>query len=116
MSVHRGRTDQVKGVFLGEAFWEPNKKIIGKVVRAFESENGSCYTLKLSKPIVVGEAGLQEIVAIGALKGFQMAMDAAGLSELRAGDTLVALCTAKKPSGKASPMVEFEIEVTREDA
>lgn len=111
MSVHRGRTDQVKGAFLGEAFWEPDKKIIGKVVRTFESENGTCYTLKLSKPMLV-DGEQQEIVAIGALKGFQMAMDAAGVSRLHEGDTLVALCTAKKSTGKASPMVEFEIEVT----
>lgn len=116
MSMRKGRTDEVQGTFLGAEFWTLGKKIIGQVVRPFQSVNGRCYTLKLGKPVEI-DGHQEDVVSIGALKGFQMALDATGWSELRAGDNVVLSCTGHKDPGKAgqSPMVEFEIEVTRED-
>lgn len=115
MSTHKGRTDNVQGVFLGADFWEPGRKIVGKVLRAFESKNGRCYTVKLGKAVEVHDAQ-EELVAIGALKGFQMALDDCGLSALHAGDTIYLECTGKKDQERGkSPMVEFELEVETAD-
>jgi len=114
MSVHRGRTDNVKSVFVGADWWEQGKKLAGVVVDVFDTPNGRAYAVKLLKAQVVkGES--HEIVGIGGLKGFGMALADAGLGELRFGDKLVALCTGKRETDKGAPMVEFEVEVTRED-
>ena len=112
---HTGRTDEVQGVFLGADFWEPGKRVFGKVVRPFDSKNGRCYTVKLGKPVeVLGEK--EDVIAIGALKGFRMALDATGIAELKPGDSIVVECTGKKEQGEGkSPMVEFELEVDTAD-
>lgn len=115
----KGKTGDVQGVFLGAEFWSPGRKVFGKVLRAFETKlpdggKGRCYTVRLAKPVVI-EDHQEQVVAIGALRGFQMALDASGAGELQAGDALVVECTGKAEQGEGkSPMVEFDVEVTRE--
>ena len=112
MSQFRGRSDNVQGVFLGSEFWEEGTKIIGTVLGSFVTENGVCYRVGLGKPVKV--AGSEEqLVSIGALKGFGMALQDAGLTGLQLKDKIVLVCTGRKQTGKASPLVEFEIEVHR---
>lgn len=112
MTQFRGRSDNVQGVFLGSEFWEEGTKIIGTVLGSFSTENGVCYRIHLSKPVeVAGQT--EELVSIGALKGFGMALQDAGLTGLQPKDKIVVLCTGRKQTGKASPLVEFEIEVHR---
>lgn len=112
MTQFRGRSDNVQGVFLGSDFWEEGIKIIGTVLGSFMTENGICYRVRLGKPVEV--AGKKEaLVSIGALKGFGMALQDAGLAGLQPKDKINLVCTGRKQTGKASPMVEFEIEVVR---
>jgi hypothetical protein len=108
----RGKTEDADSVFLGADFWKPGTKIVGRVVRSFDSENGPCYVLDLLKPVeIYGEAVQQ--VSIGNLTGFRMALQSAGLQKLEVSDSIHLECTGVKPTMKGSPRANFEIEVTR---
>jgi len=81
----------------------------------FTTRNGPAYVIKLAKAALVN--GVEEMeVSVGALKGFQMALQAAGLNELRAGDYVSIEATgaeAAREKGQ-SPRVNFEVEVARD--
>ena len=62
----KGRTEDAGAPFLGADFWRPGVKVLGKVIRCFESANGLCAVLRLTESLTVnGEAS--EEVSIGNL-------------------------------------------------
>lgn len=108
----RGRTEDADSVFLGADFWKLGVKIAGKVIRAFESENGPCYVLVLVNAVELDGERVDQ-VSIGNLTGFRMALQAAGLERLQVGDQVHVECTGLKATTKGSPRANFQIEVTR---
>jgi hypothetical protein len=108
-----GRTEDAEAPFLDAAFWKKGLRIVGFVDRSFQTQNGECYVLVLQDPVEIdGEP--EEKVSIGAMKGFQMALQAANYPKLHKGDLLVAECTgltAPKKEGH-SPRVNFAVEIT----
>jgi len=90
-------------------------KVDGVVLRGFETDKGQAYTLELLKPVKVGE-GLESRVSVGGMKGFEMALQAAGLSGLVVGDKVHLESTGTTPAKEAghSPMVNFAVEVHRD--
>ena len=112
MVAYKGKTEDAASPILGAAWWDKGKKIAGRVTRWFKTVNGVCYEIKLLTPVEVnGEK--EETVSVGALKGFQMSLDAAGIVSLKRGDGLVLECTGKTKTDKGNPMVNFAIEVER---
>jgi hypothetical protein len=108
----KGRTEDAAAPFLNAEFWKVGVKVIGKVTRCFESENGPCAVIRLAKPIQINSEDYQE-VSIGNLKGFVMALQAAGLNVLRVNDTIYAECTGFSETTKGHNRANFEIEVER---
>lgn len=108
----KGRTEDADSPFLAADFWKPGRKVAGKVVRTFETENGVCYVLALVEPVTIGGEEFEE-VSVGNLTGFRMALQAAGLERLRTGDLIHLECTGLKPTTKGSPRANFAIEVNR---
>jgi len=112
MKQFRGCTQDAAAPFLDAKFWTPGMSVAGKVIRMFESENGPCAVLALINPVKV-DGKMEEIVSIGNLTGFRMALQAAGLESLQVGDHIHVECTGKTSTEKASPRVDFAIEVNR---
>jgi len=122
--TYLGRTENAAGPILGAKFWKKGTVISGEVLRAFKTENGTCYTLQLDKEITAnGEDVYPEQkgkitskqFSVGSLKGFEMAIQSSGLSELRTHDKVEIRCTGTTPTDKGNPLVNFEISVQRED-
>jgi len=112
MRQFRGRTEDAAAPFLDAKFWTPGMSVAGKVIRMFESENGPCAVLALIDP-VKADGKMDEIVSIGNLTGFRMALQAAGLESLQVGDHIHVECTGKTSTEKGSPRVDFAVEVNR---
>jgi len=108
----RGRTEDAAAPFLDAKFWTPGVAVAGRVIRMFESENGPCAVVALVDPVKL-EGKMEEIASIGNLTGFRMALQAAGLETLQAGDHVHVECTGKTSTEKGSPRVDFAIEVNR---
>lgn len=109
----KGRTEDAEARFLDASFWKKGVRIVGFVDRSFQTVNGECYVLVLQDPAEIdGES--EEKVSIGAMKGFQMALQAANYPKLHKGDLLVAECTGLTTPKKEghSPRVNFAIEIT----
>ncbi|MFZ0413913.1 MAG: hypothetical protein WAM15_03635, partial [Candidatus Acidiferrales bacterium] len=106
----RGCTEDADAPFLDAKFWAPGTKVAGKVMRTFKSENGPCAVIALLDPVKL-DGKLEEIASIGNLTGFRMALQAAGLESLEAGDQVHVECTGKTTTDKGSPRVNFEVEV-----
>ena len=90
------------------------KAVSGTIQRVFQIEGRNNYVLDLDSPVELnGEK--QEQVTIGESKGFVMALQAAGIPELKEGDVLKVVCTGETPPKKAghSPMLNFAVSVTR---
>jgi len=113
MAVFRGKTQDTP--FLPASFWKPGTGILGRVLRAFPTEVGAAYVLKLGSPVELDGKPVS-LVALGALRGFEMALVAAGLERLCSGDLVALRCIGSTPSTKGSPRVDFEIEVTRDSS
>ena len=112
METYRGKTTDAQSPIVGAEFWNKGVTLSGKVLRSFKTTNGLCYELRLFKPVVVnGET--EPRVSVGAMAGFQMALSAAGLSELRRDDVVTLECVGKTETTKGNPRVDFEIEVKR---
>jgi len=111
MALFKGRTQDVP--FLPASFWKSNTVIVGRVLRLFTTEVGTAYVLRLGSPVEL-DGKQVSLVALGALKGFEMALVAAGLDRLCSGDVVGLKCIGSTPSSKGSPRIDFEIEVTRE--
>jgi len=112
MKQFRGRTQDAAAPFLDAKFWTPGVNVAGKVIRMFGSENGPCAVLALIDPAKL-DGKTEEIVSIGNLTGFRMALQAAGLESLQVGDHVHVECTGKTSTDKGSPRVDFEVEVNR---
>ena len=112
--VYRGKTEDADAAMLGAPFWQVGQKLIGVVLWPFKTEVGDCYTLRLGKPVKVGDRE-QQVVSVGNLTGFRMALQAAGVDPLLPGDKVVIECTGKQESGKGSDRINFSIEVTRDE-
>lgn len=116
MTTFKGNTENADAPILGAAWWEKGKKVAGRVLRSFKTVNGQCYVIHPLKPLIV--AGEEcENVSIGALTGFLMALQDAGVDELLSRDLVVIECTgieSAKPG--QSPRPNFSIEVDREEA
>lgn len=107
---------------IGARYWKKGVTLTGVVLNAFETANGKCYQLSLMDDIVVpgdfvfpkqkGNLKGKEF-AVGALKGFEMAIRSSGASELKERDLVKIECIGETPSGKGSPRIDFKITVTR---
>ena len=71
--VFSAESEDAVAPFLDAKFWEPRVSVTGKVIRAFETENGRCYVLDLRDGLQLNGA-LAEQVSIGNLTGFRMAV------------------------------------------
>lgn len=121
MKTFNGKTSDASSTILGAKFWKKGIKIEGTVQRKFKTTNGDCYNLNLLKPVKVknettGKVTEETQVAVGALKGFDMALQAAGVpnNELLAGDKIILECTGTQDSGKGNDLILFTISVGRE--
>ena len=108
-----GRTEDAEAPFLDAAFWKKGVRIVGFVDRSFVTQNGECYVVVLDEAVEI-DGEMEEKVSIGAMKGFQMALQAANYPKLHKGDLLVAECTGLTPPKKEnhSPRVNFAVEIT----
>jgi hypothetical protein len=113
-----GRTEDAVNPFLGADFWKKGVSVKGFVERTFQipGQAGDCFTLALSEPVEIGDLS-EEIVNIGGLKGFQMALQSTNY-HLRKGDFVELECTGmeeltpeKKKKGH-SPRINFKIAIT----
>ena len=110
-----GRSGDVANNFLGSDFWRPGVHIRGNVMRQFESANGPCYALELDSPVELNGANTYE-AALGNLTGLRMALQAAGIEDLRVGDRIYLECTELQPTSKGNPRIDFKIEIERDQA
>jgi hypothetical protein len=110
----QGSTEQAGGGFLGADFWKKGTKVEGVVTGQFETSTGLAYSLHLNKEVNL-DGEKTDRVSIGGLKGFLMALRAAGVpdGELLTGDAIIAECTGTSPSGKGSDMINFKVLVNR---
>jgi hypothetical protein len=115
--VFRGKTEEAELPFLSADFWEQGVRVVGVVMQSFMAGEQRCYELDLVTPVRIDEEEVER-VAVGSMAGLRMAMQAAGLSELKVRDRVVLVCTGKTPPKKEgnSPRVNFEIEVGRAKA
>lgn len=108
---------------LGAKFWKKGTKIGGIMVREFPTQNGDCYEFALHQSLKVkgdlisppetGEITVKR-VAVGAMKGFGMALAHAGVDKLQNGDNVTITCVGShKYKNQESDMVDFEVEVVR---
>lgn len=127
MTHFGGKTADAGAPILSAKYWTKGKQILGTVLRTFSTENGECYVIQLNKPIEVdrentyppvpGKEKLEK-VSVGALKGFGMALQAAGLpgAKLLVGDKVQISCTGTTPSGKGNDQIDFDVQVDRDEA
>ena len=113
MAKFHGKTEDAP--FLSAPFWQKGIKILGRVLRPFYTENGTAYAVKLHSPVKLGGKEVS-LVALGGLKGFEMALVSAGLDRLRPGDELYLECLGKTPSTKGAERIDFELEVNRSES
>lgn len=117
-----GKTSDAGAPILGSRAWEEGMKIDGVVIRSFATANGECYEVKLTKalridgekvyPPMNGEQVLDK-VSIGSMKGFMMALAAAGLDRLEPRDRITIQCIGFSSTGKGNDRVDFEVSVVR---
>ena len=113
MPKFHGRTEDAP--FLSASFWQKGTKIVCRVLRAFHTGNGAAYAVKLHSPVNLGGKQVS-LVALGGLKGFEMALVSAGLDRLRPGDELYLECVGKTASTKGADRIDFEVEVNRSES
>lgn len=121
MTRYTGNTEDASAPILAANYWKKGTAIRGTVLRMFHTKTGICYTIKLDKPITAdgkdiypaqeGKVSLDQ-VSVG-LKGFHMAIGAAGLGDLAYGDKIEATCTGATDTGKENEMVNFRVIVDR---
>jgi len=118
----KGSTENRKAPILGAEYWKTGVTLTGKFVRSFPTQNGECYEFEAGKDLtfngaVVSPKSQEAVVAhrfcVGAMKGFMMAVADAGVDQFRLGDVVKITCTGAQDTGKASDMVNFEVEVDR---
>ena len=114
MAQMKGKTSDSSSPILGAAFWKRGTKIEGTVIRNFPTVNGTCSEILLKTPVKVN-GNTEKKVSIGALAGFRMALNSAGLEELQEKDSVIIECTGSTPTGKGNPRVDFNVAVNRPD-
>lgn len=121
MKEFKGTTQGRNCPILGAKFWKSGVTLKGTVVRDFETKNGKCYEFQLQKPTTIngGEAYPEskekittQRVAVGAMKGFGMAV-ADAIGELQRNDLVEITATGEQDTGESSPMTTFEVKVWR---
>jgi hypothetical protein len=115
--VLKGQTPETVPPFLGAEFWKDGAKIAGEVAYCFDTEHGPACAVQLGKAVEVkGEK--HSIVSLGNMKGLQAALRLAlareSIKTLVPGDGVFVQAIGQVETGKESPMVRFEVEVTRE--
>jgi hypothetical protein len=110
----QGSTGEAGGQFLGADFWKKGTRIEGQVTGSFQTANGLSWSLRLKKAVKINGNELSD-VSIGNMKGFLMALRAAGVpdQELLAGDAVVIECTGTTPTDKGNDQVNFKVLVDR---
>ena len=113
-----GSTEDAQSPILSAEFWKKGVRIEAKVIGIYQSKNGPLYNLLSKKPVTVkGEKG--DKISIGGLKGFQMALRAAGIPEekLLIGDAVIIECTGSQSNEdrELAPMVLFKVAVSRQE-
>lgn len=115
---YAGSTANAGGKFLGSPFWKKGVQIEGTVTGQFATSSGPATSLKLFKGVSV-DGKSEDNVSIGNMKGFLMAVRAAGVpnGELKTGDSVLIRCTGFEKNDKPgySDMVLFEVVVDRPD-
>jgi hypothetical protein len=114
--LFKGRTEDGALPFLSAEFWKKGTKVAGVVDRLFQAGDQQCCSLHLLSPVTIDGVETDQ-VAVGAMAGLRMAMQAAKLRGLVEGDRVWLECTghtAPKKNGN-SPRVDFLIEVARDD-
>lgn len=112
MAQYKGKTEDAASPILGAPFWKKGVKVTGVVLREFQTTNGVAYELSLKEPVKV-KGNLERKVSIGGMKGFHMALNAAGLEELLKGDRVIIECVGFTDTGKGNPRVDFNVGVDR---
>jgi hypothetical protein len=114
MAKFTGTTEQAGGSFLGADFWKKGVRIEGVVQGTFETSVGKSYSIALNKPTKVN-GNVEENVSIGGLKGFNMALRAAGVpdQDLMTGDAIIIECTGFTKTGKGNDQINFKVLVDR---
>ena len=111
-----GNTEEAGGTFLGADFWKKGVTVEGVITGTFQTSTGEAYSLTLRKPVKVnGEE--EEKVSIGGLKGFLMALRAAGVpdQQLQVGDAVMIMCTGTTKAEKVgyNDQINFKVTVDR---
>jgi hypothetical protein len=122
MQKYGGETQQAGAPILGAKFWRKGVSLSGRVMRQFPTINGPCYELELDKNIQVdgklvspeqqGKLDTKK-VSVGNMKGFNMAIAACGLQDLKARDKVKITATGETDTGKGAPRIDFRLEVER---
>jgi hypothetical protein len=123
--VFEGKTEDLAPI-LGAKFWQQDTVIEGTVINKFETSNGTCWTIRLNKELILqpgqtypatNEKHTVDAVSVGSLKGFTAALESAmGTEHLQRGDYIKIKCTGHTDTGKESEMVKFAVKVIRPDA
>lgn len=122
MRKFSGTTNEAGAPILSAKFWKEGVEIKGRCLRAYTTQAGECYELELNEPITVNGADVYPPsegkiegthFSIGALKGFVMALNSAGLDRLERNDQITIRCDGSKKSGKGSDLVLFSVDVQR---
>jgi len=122
MQKFHGNTEDASAPIIGAGYWKKGTQIKGIVTGVFKTTVGPAYNLTLDREISVpGDVLSPEQkgtvtgteFSVGALKGFEMALRAAGVSVLIVGDQITIKCTGSEDTGKGSPRVNFDVEVIR---
>ncbi len=114
MPQFTGKTQDATSPILGAELWKKGMRVEGTVARSFETKNGICYEILLNKPMMVNGEN-QKSVSVGSLKGFEMALSAAGVESLEKSDKVIIECTGTTKTNKGNPRVDFKVGISRED-
>lgn len=114
MAQYKGKTSDAQSTLLGAKAWKKGMRIEGTVTREFQTQNGACYEISLKTPVkILGNT--EKKVSIGALKGFHMALNAAGVEELQINDRVIIECTGTTGTTKGNDRVDFQVVLDRPD-
>jgi len=112
MAQYKGKTSDAQSVLLGAKAWKKGMRIEGSVTREFDTQNGTCYEISLRTPVKVA-GNMEKKVSVGALKGFKMALNAAGVDDLQVGDRVIIECTGTTGTTKGNDRVDFSVVLDR---
>ncbi len=114
MAIFKGRTSDAQSPLLGAKDWKKGMKLEGQVTRSFETVNGTCYEVTMPVAVKI-RSTLEKKFSIGALKGFHMALNSAGVESLEVGDKVIIECTGTTETNKGNPRVDFLVTLNRPD-